>query len=85
MTQRAQIRCSVETSRGGMEWEVGGRLKREGTQVYIWLIHVDIWKRPTQCGKLIILQLKIDIFLKEKGKVYLRLVTENKLFANCCL
>ena len=68
-----------------MEWEVGGRLKREGTQVYIWLILVDIWKRPTQCGNLIILQLKIDIFLKEKGKVYLRLVTENKLFANCCL
>ena len=58
-----------------MGWEVGRSFKKEGTYVYIWLIHVDIWKRPTQCGKLIILQLKIDIFLKEKGKVYLRLVT----------
>ena len=62
MTQRAQIRCSVETLWGGMVWEVGGRFKREGTQVYIWLIHVDIWKRPTQYCKLIILQLKIDVF-----------------------
>ena len=23
--------------------EVGGKLKREGTYVYLWLIHVDVW------------------------------------------
>ena len=43
-----------------MGWEVGGRFKREGTYVYPWLIHVDIWQRPTQYYKAIILQLKIN-------------------------
>ena len=40
-------------------WEVGGRLKREGTCVYLWLIHVDVWQKPTQHCKAIIVQLKI--------------------------
>ena len=39
--------------------EVGGRLKREGTCVYLWLIHVDVWQKPTQHCKAIIVQLKI--------------------------
>ena len=43
-----------------MEWEVGGRLRREGTCVYLWLIHVDVWRRPTQYCKAIILQLKVN-------------------------
>jgi len=30
-----------------MEWEVGGRFKREGTYIYLWLIHVDVWQKPT--------------------------------------
>ena len=25
-----------------------GRLKREGTYVYLWLIHVGVWQKPTQ-------------------------------------
>ena len=29
-----------------------------GTYVYLWLIHVDIWQKPTQCCKASILQLK---------------------------
>ena len=29
--------------------------------VYLWLIHVDIWKKPTQYCKAIILELKIKI------------------------
>ena len=29
---------------GGVE---GGRIKREGTCVYLWLIHVDVWQKPT--------------------------------------
>ena len=33
---------------GWSGWEVGGRLKREGTYVYLWLIHPDVWQRPTQ-------------------------------------
>ena len=28
--------------------EVEGRFKREGTYVYLWLIHVGVWQRPTQ-------------------------------------
>jgi len=46
------------------EWdevgEVGGRFKREGTYVYLWLIHVDVWQKPIQYCKEIILQLKIN-------------------------
>ena len=34
--------CSVRAERGGMRWEVGGRFKKEGTHVYLWLMHVNI-------------------------------------------
>ena len=40
---------------------------REGTYVYLWLIHVDIWQKPTKFCKAIILQLK-KIKLKERKK-----------------
>ena len=40
-----------------MEWEVRGRLKREGPYAHLWLIHVDVWQKPIQYGKAIILQL----------------------------
>ena len=39
-------------------WKVGGRSKRDGTYVYLWLIHVDGWQKPTKRCKAIILQLK---------------------------
>ena len=26
--------------------EVGGEFKREGTYVYLWPIHVDVWQKP---------------------------------------
>jgi len=42
-----------------MGWEVEGRLKREGTNVSLWLVHVDVWQKSTQYCKAIILQLKI--------------------------
>ena len=54
-------------------WEVGGRFNREGTCVYLWLIHVDLWQKSTQHCKAIILQLKINLkkkrmkILKEKS------------------
>ena len=38
--------------------EMGGRFKREGTYVYLWLIHVDIWQKTTKLCKAIILLLK---------------------------
>ena len=37
-----------------MGWQVGRRFKREGTCVYLWLIHVDVWQKPTQhCNPII--------------------------------
>ena len=29
-----------------MGTEVGGRFKKEGTYVYLWPIHVDVWQKP---------------------------------------
>ena len=39
---------------------MGGRFKKEGTYVYLWLIHVDVWQKATQHCKAIILQLKTN-------------------------
>ena len=35
----------------------GGRrsVRREGTYVYLWLVHVDVWQKPSQYCKVIIL------------------------------
>ena len=45
--------------------EVGGSFK-EGTRVYLWLIHVDAWQKPSQYCKVIVLQLKIKLNFKKK-------------------
>ena len=47
--QRREMEC-------GGSWEEVFR--SEGTYVYLWLIHVDVWQNPTQYCKAIILQLK---------------------------
>ena len=48
-------------------WEgVGGSFKREGIYVYLRVIHVAVWQKPAQYWKAIILQLKINIFKKER-------------------
>ena len=46
----------MTTQRGGMGLE--GRFRREGTYVYVWLIHIVVWQKPTQYCKTLILQLK---------------------------
>ena len=53
-----------------MGWEVGGRFRKEGTYVliYLWLIYVDICQKPIQYCKAIILQLKINKILKQRKK-----------------
>ena len=38
----------------GVGW--GGRFKREGIYVYLWLIHVQVWQKTTKFCKAIILQ-----------------------------
>ena len=45
-----------------MGWEVGGRFNRERTRAYPGLIHADVWQKPTQSCKAIILQLKTETF-----------------------
>lgn len=47
-------------------WEVGGRFKREGTYVCLWLIHLDVRQKLNQCCQAIILQLKIKKIKKRK-------------------
>jgi len=42
----------------GLDEGVKGRLKRERIYVYLRLIHIVIWQKPTQHCKAIILQLK---------------------------
>ena len=44
-----------------MGWEMGRRFKKEGTYVYLSLIHVYVWQKPTQHFKAIILELKIKM------------------------
>ena len=46
------------------EWEVEGKLKREGIYIYLGPIHVDMWQKPTRYCRAIILQLKISKFKK---------------------
>ena len=46
--------------------EEGGGFKREGTYVYLWLIYIDVWQKPTQLYKAIIIQLKINLKSTQK-------------------
>ena len=50
-----------------MGWEEGGRFKRR-MYIYLWLIHADVWQRPTQYCKAMILLLKINKLNKNKRK-----------------
>ena len=52
-----------------MRWEVGGKFKKKGTYVYLWLIHVAVWQKPTQYCKAIIIQVKINKILKIKYRM----------------
>ena len=61
MAQGAQTELSDNQGRG-MGREAGGRLKSEGTHVSLRLSRVDVWQKPTQHSKAIILQLKINKF-----------------------
>ena len=44
--------------RWGGGWDEGSR--RRETCIYLWLIHADVWQKPTQYCIAIILQLKIN-------------------------
>ena len=65
-----------------MRREAGGGFRmRRGTHVYLWLIHVDVWQKPSQYCKAIILQLKqinfkIKIIKNKQKKKVLWLVPQ---------
>ena len=44
----------------------GGRFKRERTYVYLWLIHVDVWRKTTQYCNYPPIKNKIKKFLMKK-------------------
>ena len=50
----------------GREFQEGGDIRMP--MVSLWLIHVDMWQKPTQYCKAIILQLKINKFKQNKKK-----------------
>ena len=55
-----------------MAREMGEGFRKEETYIYLWLIHVDVWQKPTQYCKVIILQLKKKCFLRNNGKEHLK-------------
>ena len=52
----SSAQCLGTTERGGVGEGVGGGLQREGTYVYVWLIHMALEKKPIHYWKAIILQ-----------------------------
>ena len=58
MKQGTHTWCSGTTQRDGVKREVGVEFRTGGTHVHPWLIHVDVWQKPPQYCKVIILQLK---------------------------
>ena len=39
--------------------KMGERFKKEGTYVYLWLIHADVWQKPTKyCVSQVVLMVK---------------------------
>ena len=51
----SSTQCSVTTLEG-WDGEGVGAVQREETYVYLWLTHVDVWQRPAQYYKAVILQ-----------------------------
>ena len=66
-----------------MGWEVGGWFKSDGTYVYLWLIHADVWQKPTKFCKAIILQFKNksikNVFKGKKKKKRIQYYLKNTL------
>jgi len=50
-----------------MGWKVGGYSTGRG-YIYIYLINIVVWQKPTQQCKAIILQLQINKLIKQEKK-----------------
>ena len=62
MTQ--EVKLVFNDNLKGWDGVGGGRFKRQGTYVYLRLIHVDVRQKPIQHFKAIILRLKINKVFK---------------------
>ena len=61
MMQGAQtVLC--DNIEGGMGREAGGSFQRREACVYLWLLQVDIWQKPTQYCQAIVLRSKTSKF-----------------------
>ena len=69
MSQGTQTGALYQPRGVGDGREMGGRFKREGAYVHLWLIHVDVWQKTKFC-KAIILQLKNKLIKKEEKAMY---------------
>ena len=65
--QGTQSWCCVTAWSLGVEREVGTGFRREGTRVRLWPVHVDgeVWQKPSQYCKVVILQLKCMNYTKK--------------------
>ena len=63
--------------------EVGGNFKRQGTYIYLRLIHVDVRQKPAQYCKAITTQLKINK-LKKKDCIKAK-IKDAFIFKHCKL
>jgi len=43
--------CNERSRRDRVRREVGRGFRIEGTHAYLWLIHVDLWQKPSQYCK----------------------------------
>ena len=68
VSQETQTRALYQPG-GGMGREMGGRFRREGIYVYLWLIYVEVLQKATKFCKAMILQLK-KLIKKERGTKY---------------
>ena len=57
MKQGTQSWCSLTTRTDGVGREEVRGFSGEGTHVCLWVIHVDLWQKPSQYCKVIICQL----------------------------
>jgi len=57
--RKASVLWQLRRMGWAVRWRgAGGSFGRKRTYVYLWLIHVDVWERPTQYWRAIILQLR---------------------------
>ena len=79
MTQGTQTGALWQLRRAGWGGRWEGVLKREGNYVYLWLIHVDKWQKPTQYYNYLSIKNKLEKKLLTKFSTHLWLKTLQKV------